>query len=79
MDSNYNLRRPEYCAHESKLIAGTICNGCKHLEVVLQRRRTRHGHVEQEKYYCRNIQRGYFDPHAVDDCGMRLIEGDDGR
>jgi hypothetical protein len=78
--SDYNLRLPEFCKHESTLIAGTVCNGCKRLDIVIERKRGRYGAYEHEKYYCRDIQRGYFDPSTVDDCGLRLIEGgDDGR
>lgn len=77
--SDYNMRLPEYCVNESAAIAGSFCNGCKRLEVVIERRRGRHGFRVREKYYCRDVHHGYFDPRAVDDCGSRLIEGDHGR
>lgn len=76
--SDYNLRLPEHCEHESALIAGSFCNGCKRLEVVQSKRKGRSGFRYEEKYYCRDVQRGYFDPRKVDDCGLRLIEGDHG-
>lgn len=56
----------------SKAIEGTPCNGCKHLEVVIERRHAR----EREKYYCKTRFHGFCDPHAISECDLALYEGE---
>ena len=54
-------RTPRWCNTSSK-IAGTRCNGCDYLEVLLRK----HRFYTEEHYYCN--YRGFFlDPHK-DDC-----------
>ena len=62
-------RMVDVCVHESESIADTQCQGCLCLEVRVERRKR----TEREKYWCQH-QRGYFDPHAMDECERRITK-----
>ena len=58
---NADSRRTPRWVNTSYHIAGTKCNGCDYLEVLLRQRRF----CIEEHYYC-NYRGRYIDPHNVD-------------
>ena len=68
MSSSDYIAHAHLALHESPFIADCICNGCLRLEVL--DKQTRQGC--SERYYCKRVHHGYFDPHKVDDCEMAI-------
>ena len=58
---NADSRRTPRWVNTSYHIAGTRCNGCDYLEVLLRQRRF----CTEEHYYC-NYRGRYIDPFHVD-------------
>ena len=64
--------RIPHALHTSPRIAGLKCNGCLRMEVL--EKQTRYGN--RERYYCKHVHHGYFDPRTVDDCASALYSTD---
>lgn len=64
--------RLPYARHDSPRITGLTCNGCLRLEVL--EKQTRYGN--RERYYCKRVHHGYFNPTTVDDCKHALYSTD---
>lgn len=62
--------RLPYARHESPRLVGLACNGCLRLEVL--EKQTRYGN--RERYYCKRVHHGYFNPCMVGECEHALYD-----